>query len=60
MRNLMLLARMLANRHNLEVEIDLKAANASITRKKLTLPGIWVDAVLPTGDPQITELLEGH
>ncbi len=59
MRNLMLLARMLANRHNLEVEIDLKAANASITRKKLTLPGIWVDAVLPTGDPQITELLEG-
>ncbi|CAB3730457.1 hypothetical protein LMG22037_05533 [Paraburkholderia phenoliruptrix] len=59
MRNLMLLARMLANRHNLEVEVNPKADNASTTRKKLTLPGIWVDAVLPTGYPQITELLEG-
>jgi hypothetical protein len=59
MRNLLLLARLLGNRHNLEVVVDPKASVASVNRETLTLPATWVGAVLPEGTPHISELLEG-
>lgn len=59
MRNLLLLARLLGNRHNLEVVVDSKTRVASVTRETLTLPATWVGAVLPEGTSHISELLEG-
>lgn len=59
MHSLMLLARLLANRHNLEVVVDEKAATAKTTRTQLTLPLAWVNAIVPDDGGRLTELLEG-
>lgn len=59
MHSLMLLARLLANRHNLEVVVDEKASTARTTRTELTLPLAWINATIPDNGGHIPELLEG-